>query len=248
MYQSERLEKIMDVLNQYGFVTVKYLIHKLDYSTTTINRDLNVLEQQNLVKRSYGVVELQEANAAPLLFRYGTMEKTKSSIAKKAAEFVNDGETVFIDGSTTTEAMAKHLIHKKDITIVTNNIALSFYLGKHNIHVVTLGGEMVEAPYILGGSVAENIAMQYKADKMFFSSSGVTASGEIHADDEYETLRRIMFANSKQSFYLIDSDKVSENIKKVLFTPKDIDVILSDYHFSEAVKKQYAGTSFIEID
>ncbi|MBR5505249.1 MAG: DeoR family transcriptional regulator, partial [Clostridia bacterium] len=52
MYQKERFKKIMDILNKYSYVTVKYLTYELGYSTATLNRDLNVLEEKKLITRS----------------------------------------------------------------------------------------------------------------------------------------------------------------------------------------------------
>ena len=246
MYQTERLGKIMEILNKYGYVTVKYLTYKLDYSTATVNRDLNILEQKNLIKRSYGGVELIENKSVPLLFRYSKMGKIKNSIAKKAVELIKDGDTVFIDGSTTTEAMGRYLTSKKNITVITNNIALVLYLNEYNIDAVNLGGRIKEVPYISGGSDTEENAMKYKVDKMFFSSSGITKDGEIQADEEYETLRRIMHKNSVKAYYLVDSEKILPSIKKVLFTPRELDGIISNYVFSDEVKALYPRTEFIE--
>ena len=248
MYQSERLDKIMEVLNKYSYVTVKYLTHHLGYSTATINRDLNVLEEKNLIKRSYGGVEILESKTQPLLFRYGKMGKVKNTIAKKATELISDGDTVFLDGSTTTEAMGKYIVQKKDVTVITNNISLVIYLKEHNVDVISLGGKIIEAPYILGGSDTESFAMKYKADKMFFASSSMSEDGEIEADIEYETLRRIMRANSKESYYLIDSEKILKNVKKVLFTPDEITGIISDYDNFGKIKTKYPTCKLIKVE
>lgn len=58
MYQKERIDKIMEILKENGYVTVKYLIDKLHYSNATVNRDLNIMASRKLITRSYGGVEL----------------------------------------------------------------------------------------------------------------------------------------------------------------------------------------------
>lgn len=248
MYQSERLDKIMEILNKYSYITVKYLTYELGYSTATINRDLNLLQQKQLIKRSYGGVELCDNKTAPLLFRYGKMGKVKNNIAKKATELVSDGDVIFLDGSTTTEAMGKFLINKKDITVITNNIALVLFLKEHNVDVLSLGGRIVEAPYILGGTDTEDATMKYKANKLFFASSGMTPSGEIQADPEYETLRRIMRNNSDESYYLIDSEKILKKVNKILFTPNQISGIISDYSHLDEIKRLYPSVKIIKVE
>ena len=69
MFQTERIEAIMNILKKNGYVTVKYLTEELKYSNATINRDLTIMEKQKLVKRSYGGVELLEKTSIPLPFR-----------------------------------------------------------------------------------------------------------------------------------------------------------------------------------
>ena len=103
MYQKERMDEIYDILKKNGYVTVKYLVQQLGYSNATVNRDLNVMENQKRIRRSYGGVELSEAKSVPLIFRYHKMKSIKNKMGKAAADLIADGDTVFIDGSTTTE-------------------------------------------------------------------------------------------------------------------------------------------------
>ena len=97
MHQTERIKHIEEILKKNGFVTVKFLTEELHYSTATINRDLNMMEKQKMVRRSYGGVELLKNRSVPLVFRYNKMRPAKNKIGKKAAEFIHDGETIFID-------------------------------------------------------------------------------------------------------------------------------------------------------
>ena len=100
MYQSERLDLILEILKKNGYTTVKYLNEQLHYSNATVSRDLALLEAKKLVKRSYGGVELNENQSTPLVFRYHKMKASKIKIARKAAELIEDGDTVFIDAAT----------------------------------------------------------------------------------------------------------------------------------------------------
>ena len=83
MYQQQRIKKILDILREHGYVTVKFLTQELHYSNATINRDLNVLQAQKLIKRSYGGVELMKKSGTSLIFRYNKMRPAKNKIAKK---------------------------------------------------------------------------------------------------------------------------------------------------------------------
>ena len=77
VYQKERIDTILGILRENGYVNVKYLCDKIGYSKATINRDLNLMAKQKLIIRIYGGVELVEKQDIPLVFRYHKMKKVK---------------------------------------------------------------------------------------------------------------------------------------------------------------------------
>jgi len=171
VYQKERIDTILGILRENGYVNVKYLCDKIGYSKATINRDLNLMAKQKLIIRIYGGVELVEKQDIPLVFRYHKMKKAKKRICKAAAELVKDGDVIFIDPSSTTEYMAPYLVDKKNITVITSNIALVAYLSDFSeIKTICLGGEIVEPPSMLGGDLCVKNALEYKAEILFFHS------------------------------------------------------------------------------
>lgn len=246
MYQKERLESIIDILKVNGYVTVKYLTEKLHYSTATVNRDLNVLEKQKLVNRSYGGVELVKRQSIPLPFRYHKMKVAKNRIGELAANLVNDGDVIFIDGSTTSEYMARHLTEKQDITVITNNIAIVGFLSEFNIKIICTGGRVTEAPSMLDGDDAVETAKKYNADKMFFASGSISDDGVIGSGETYYLLHKTMAENSKEVYYMADHDKINVDTTKNIFSLDRVDGVISDYVFSDEVKKKYPRTKFIE--
>ncbi len=247
MYQQERLDCIMEILKKYNYTTVKFLTEELHYSNATINRDLNILAKQKRIKRSYGGVELTHSSSTPLVFRYHKMKSVKNKIAKKAAEFINDGDTIFIDASTTAQYIGQHILNKKNLTVITNNLALITYLSEHNISAICLGGVVVEPPHMLSGPLTFDNAMRYKADKVFFSTGGFNESGEIMCSNLYYYLHTAMIKNSKESFYLADHDKLNKPCGEIVMNLTDIHTIISDYEFSEEIKKSYSDTVFMQI-
>lgn len=246
MYQTERIEKITDILKKNGYVTVKYLTETLRYSTATINRDLNLMQKQNLIRRTYGGAELVVRKSVPLSFRYHKMKSEKNHLGKVAADLVNDGDTIFLDGSTTTDYLGIHLTEKKNLTVITNNIRLVAFLSKHGINVICLGGTVKEPPYILGGNpTAENVK-KYNADKMFFSSGAVSKNGLI-TTGIYSPIHLAMAEHSKKVYVVVDNDKINDNFKENLFDLNSVDGIITDYKFSDEIKQKYKNTEFIEV-
>ena len=88
MYRKERQEEILALIRKQGYVSVETLTERFHYSTATINRDLNELQKQNLIKRSYGGAEPVVPQGIPHVFRYQKMRKSKRKISARAAALV----------------------------------------------------------------------------------------------------------------------------------------------------------------
>ena len=119
------------------------------------------------------------------------------------------------------------------------------FLSENGVDAVILGGRKKEPPYLLGGRETETSAMNYYADKAFFSTYSVSAQGFISAEPEFETLRKIMISNSKKSYYLISEDKMFREFKRSLCNFGEISGVVSDCVFGEATRLRYPDTDFI---
>ena len=250
MYQKGRLDDIVDLLKKYGYVTVKFLVSELHYSNATINRDLNLLEAQKVVRRTYGGVELVEKRPTVLPFRYSLMKAEKLKICKQVAELIKDGDTVFIDASTTTEYIARHLTEKKDITVITNNIAIVTHLSAYDIKVICLGGQIVEQPCMLGGEQAVESAMKYRADKAFFATGSFYKEGKIGSSRLYYLLQKVMVENSKESYYLADHEKlrtVANAQELIMMDFGGVSGVISDYEFDKQTQAKFPNTKFYKV-
>lgn len=249
MYQKERTEQILQILKEEGYVTVKYLTEKLHYSNATINRDLNYLQKLNLVKRSYGGVEPIVQHAFKLPFRRHKERASKKKLSKIASELVKDGDVLFIDASTTCEYMFDYLLEKKDLTIITNNLALAIKFSENGVDVCCLGGNIVESPCMLDGIDTIENAKRHKVDKMFFSSGTFTKDGEICMGNVFFELYKVMQANAKEVYFLVDKVKYGREFKPmyVVFDFSKVKGVITDYEFSKEVKEKFNETLFINI-
>lgn len=248
VYPKERIDSIMDILHKNGYVTVKYLIEALHYSNATINRDLKIMENLNLVSRSYGGVELIESRNIPVEFRYHKMKATKRRLTKCAADLIDDGDTIFIGGSTTCEGIGSFITDKKNITVITNNMTLVARLSEHGIHTICSGGYLTEFPNILGGDDAVKCAMKYKTDKMFFSTDMFSDSGNIGTHSTiYISLYEAAIRNTDKLFFLADHTKLNNPAKYIISDFSEVCGVITDCTFSDEVKRKYSDTAFYEI-
>ena len=245
MSQKLRHEQILHILEARGYVTVRYLIEALQYSSATVNRDLNVLQNAGLVKRSYGGVEAaNRSNLPPFPQRQFYMKKEKRFIAEAAATLIEEGDTVFLSSGTTVQHMAPFLLHKKPQRVITNNMRLAIELSDAPFDVICLGGSIVEKPYVLGGNSTVEQALHYHPDKMFFSIGAVTQDGVVGNNN---LLLRVMLKNSAETWLLTDRTKLCEHLGESLCDFSALTGVISDYPFPVALKAHYENVRFLEL-
>ena len=243
MTSKERQKQILNILDTKGYVTVKYLIGELGYSSATINRDLNALESSKLITRSYGGVEPVRTQYVPIPFRAHKMHTEKKRIGRAAAAYVQDGDTIFIDGSTTAQYMEQYLVGKKNLTVITNNMYLAANLSVHNVKVICLGGTVVEAPCMLCGTETVQNAARYRVDKMFFATGAVTSTGLV-CSGLYDLVFKALAANASQIFYLADHNKIDQPFSTIFCDFSEIDCVISDFDFPSETKQRFPETQF----
>ena len=245
MYQQERMDEIMKILKKNQYVTVEYLVKEIKYSPASIRRDITLLEKQGLVTKSYGGVSLKDANASPFRFRQHSMKVAKNAIAKKAASLVKNGDTIFLDGSSTTQYMGHFLTEKKGITVITSNMVLASYLSEYGIATYCTGGKVVEYPGILGGQFKLDFLSKCNVDMAFFSSTAF-CDGKVLAAGEMGILYDTAYRKyAKELVYLCGSDKFDAAAKFVSLTLDEVDYFVSNENVSEEIRKRYKNTVFL---
>ncbi|MBO5939271.1 MAG: DeoR/GlpR transcriptional regulator [Clostridia bacterium] len=213
MIQFERQEKIIAILERKKSSSVRELARELFVSEASIRRDIESLENKGLVKRVYGGVLLSryQNSSIPIDLRDGDHSAVKEEIARRAAELVHDGDTLFLDASSTVRRMMKYLGHRKNLKIITHNVKIFSEYGGSNCELFCTGGTYSKVEQTLVGPAAENYLRSVSADLLFFSSQAITEDGEITDSSEEETaLRRIMIARSARQYFLCDDSKIGE--------------------------------------
>lgn len=227
----ERQKSIADFLKEKKTATVKQISKALFISEATVRRDVEKLQQAGYVERFYGGVTLADYNGGllPLSRRENENSAGKEKIAQKAAELVHDGDTVFIDSSSTAGRVLAHIKNRR-VTVITNSSVLPEDAG--NMRIYCTGGEYSEKRRCFFGSFAELFIKNVHADIMFFSCKGISTEGEITDVSEDEiALRRCMMKNSKKKVFLFDGTKLGVVSTFRLCNKDDLDEIISDTEF-----------------
>jgi DeoR family fructose operon transcriptional repressor len=242
-----RRDKILDILKRDGFSTVSQLVDVLQYSIATINRDLNEMQNLGLVKRSFSGVELvKKSHLPPLYKRQFYKKREKRRIAEAAAALIENGDTVFLDGSTTVQYMLPFIRSKRNIKVITNSLRVAIELGDSDFEVISLGGKIQERPYVLYGDETVENMMRYTVDKVFFSVDAVTLEGNIRA--ALYLLYRTAMKNSREVWFLTDKTKIKERFSDILCDFSSLTGVVSDFDFPEETKERYSEVRFISVE
>lgn len=227
--KEEQIDGLIRLIEENGFATVKYLAKVTFTSESTVRRQLTELENMGLIKRSYGGAEMRKDNVnTPIELRLQKNHKAKDTIARKAAEFIYDNETVFIDGSSTCLHMGQYLSAKKGLTVYTYAAELCAILAAHGISVYCLGGRYDKVSKVFTGEYAIKMIESIYFDAFFFSDSGF-CDGIISDYNEAEThMRRALLAQSARKYFLCDSEKFGKRSPYILCTEKDVDGIITE--------------------
>lgn len=247
MLKEERYEKILEMLDGEQYLSAQALSQRLFVSLPTIRRDLSELQMRKQIIRSHGGAKKTHSEniVAPLDFRKTVNVSAKRALCCKAAELVQDNEIIFIDASTTTLQMAHFLGEKKNITVITNGIALSTLLVKRGIKTFCTGGEIFENSMAHFGSFAEDFIRRFNIDTLFFSCHGVNEAGMLTDPSLPETqIRRVAIGQSKKTVFLCDKTKFFLSTSYNLVPIQSVNYIVTD---AEDVKDRFCLNGNTEV-
>ena len=228
MYGIERQEKILSLLSENVSISVNKLSKLLYVSQPTVRRDLSELERQKKVIRTHGGVVIRNApdNEIPLLWREEQNNASKKKISEKAAEYIHNGDIIFMDASSTVSYIIPQLKSFTDIIVVTNSPKISLKLGEERIKNYCAGGLLLQHSIAYIGSEAEAFVSHFNADIFFFSSRGYTEGGFItDSSAEEACVKKAMLKNAAKSFYLCDSSKKNKKYMYNICRTDEVSVI-----------------------
>ena len=210
-----RRKKILELLCENEIITLDALQKQLSPSSmSTIRRDILAMQQDNQVQMLRGgSVKLSTAEDVelPVAEKARMNIDSKERIACCAAEFVRDGETIYIDSGTTTSLMT-HYLRDKDITIVTSNTYILNDANKLHGALIILGGELNKAIASISGPTTDRQLSEMLFDRAFIGASGISLHGGVSTFDMREaSKKRIVKANSQTTYVLADSSKLGRN-------------------------------------
>ncbi len=211
MLPLERQNKILEILDRRQAVTVDELCAELYSSGATIRRDLQILENNGLIRRTHGGAVHIDANARdfPLTLRENENLNAKEILAQRAMPLIKDGQTLFMDSSSTVCHLARRLSGFQHLRVITNGLKTANILADlGGVDVYGTGGHLRDTAKSFVGTQAMEFVQQFNADLAFLSCRGVDPDVGITDSDEQEaSLKRVFIRNAKHVILLCDTTK-----------------------------------------
>lgn len=237
----ERRSYVLDQLEEKGHVSVNDLSGELGVSDVTIRKDLQFLEDQDLLIRTHGgaIPANEFAYDVPFEEKAQRQKEEKRRIGKAAVEMISDQDTLILDSGTTTLQIVRNLGDVEDLTISTNSIHIALEtLGMSDLRVLLLGGTVRSKSASVVGPYAEQMLRDHSFSKLFLAGDGFDIDyGLTTTDDREAYLNRLMIDSAEQTIVVVDSSKFGRRGLCRICEPSDMDVVITDDIPNEAGRR-----------
>jgi DeoR/GlpR family transcriptional regulator of sugar metabolism len=232
MLAYQRRDKILEMLKEDGSAKVINLAKIFKVSEVTIRQDLEKLESEGFIHREHGGAFLKNVEAGVrsfTLLNQDNLEK-KKIIGRKAAELIESGETIILDSGSTTTEIAKNLIGRSGLTVITNALNIAMILGAEpGIEVIVTGGEFKPPTLSLTGQKAASFFEDIHVDKLFLATAGISLrSGLTYPSLSDIIVKKAMIESADVTYLVADSTKIGKNSFASLGALSLIDYIITD--------------------
>ena len=232
MINLERRKQILDILESEGSINTNDLSLRLGVTGATIRTDLRDLAREGAIERYHGGVRLPDRQRDEVSENYMVRSVTnidlKKQIGKQAAMLVGNGDTIFMDASSTAFHMIPYLENTIDVTVITNGI-------NNFKSIILIGGMLRPHSGTIEGVMSREMISRLSAEYYFVSGNGFSADAGLSGNNFFELeLKRICVERSKNIVALVDSTKIGDDSASVFITPNKINYLITDNQISES--------------
>lgn len=246
MFIEERHKLILDYLNETGRISNSEIQEKFGVSYDSAKRDLRILEEKGLLKRTHGgAIPAKQVggNMCRDLSPAERVEKVKEnylSIAKKAVEQIEENDIVYITNASVGYLMAQNIPEALKCTVVTNSVSIAEVLRKNgNISVILTGGEM-EKNGCFYDSFTLSVVKRLRFDKCFVTSACISADFGLSIQKSRSIeLTNTVIANSKKVYGLYPTEKIGFDSVISICPANKLNTLITDWDASEEDLKQF---------
>ncbi|MPQ43889.1 DeoR/GlpR family DNA-binding transcription regulator [Clostridium tarantellae] len=234
MFTEERLNEILKLLREDGKVLVKNLSETFGVSEGMIRKDLQKLEKEGLLKRTYGgaILERKIVYDDSILYRLAKNIDRKNGIANIAINLIEENDVIFLDASSINYSIAAMLSSiSKKLTLITNmnRIAIMFDNNPF-INVICIGGIYNKNLGATIGSVAISEIESYRINKSFIGAGGINIENNFisNIDLDEAMTKKAIIKNSKNIYIVMENEKFYTDCFYKFSKLEEINAIITD--------------------
>lgn len=235
--RQHRLNQLLELVSDRGSVSIDEIERTLAVSASTARRDLDELANQGLVTRTHGgATALGSSYELPLQYKIARQAGAKLAIARAAAAMVSPGETVAMNGGTTTTEVARALGRRSDLetpaglTVVTNALNIAYELSiRRNVTIVVTGGTARTQSYELVGPLGEHVIDGINFDTAFIGVDGISAKAGLTTVEPAEaTMSAKLIGAAARVVVVADATKLDRVTFAKICELSVVDVLVTD--------------------
>lgn len=248
--QIARRQLIAEAVMSEGTMRIEDLTDRFGISLMTVHRDLDDLESRGLLRKTRGVV-----SAAPTsyvessdVYRSTRQSVEKKAIAAAAATFIEPGQAIFLDDSTTVLQMIPHISSRVPLTAITNSLTLMNALrGVSDVTLLGLGGQFHNWCNAFVGPATAAEIRRLRADQVFLSVSAITDDMVFHQSPDMVETKRAMFLCARRRFLLVDHTKFERRALHGMCRLDEFDAVIVDANMpsAEVLKLKSRGVNVV---
>lgn len=238
----QRWDNLRALLRQSGVLRVEDLSRRLNVSAATVRRDLDQLERNGAIRRVHGGAVSVESRLEEPLFddKTSIAAREKRRIAEAAAELVEAGDTIYLDGGSTVLELARLLRDRSQLTVVTNSLQAAHELAGRGPRLIVIGGELRRLSQTLVGPLTRLLLTELHVDKAFMGTIGFSIKEGLTTTEPSEAFtKEIVMGQARQVILLADSGKAG----KVSFARAGrwdkVHVVITDTQVSQDFVKEF---------
>ncbi|MEX0818006.1 MAG: DeoR/GlpR family DNA-binding transcription regulator [Pirellulaceae bacterium] len=247
----ERRSRLLELVRLRGFASLPDIAGELDVSESTVRRDLDYLEETGEARRTHGGVFY--TGPSPKLQHFDLRQKThwekKRQIADAASQLIEDGDTILLDGGSTTYELARRLVHRP-LQVVTNSLPVANLFASSNADLVMVGGYVHGRTGVSLGPYANEMLADLNVGRAVLSIAGLNDNGYYNSNLLLVETERAMMKAADEVVIVADSTKFGRTSLARLCQLSEADILVVDSDITDQWREKLnnAGVKLIIAD
>ena len=239
----ERKRYILNELQRNGSVVITDLAERIQVSSMTIRRDLNAMAEDGMVTLEHGGAVLNNGS----LFECNMICKSeinateKQRIAAKCMEYINEGDSIFLDAGTTPNEVAVLLRGKRNISVLTHSLMVANTTANmRNIKLIMCPGEFRENSMAFLGPLTDDFIQHFQIDTLFLSLEGIDLNDGLSVVDVQDGhTKKVLVEKAKRVICIADHSKFNKSFFYKIAPVADVDLVVTDTGLDAATQELF---------